>query len=237
MSELKNYYQNLVNTSQSFSEILRKQHKAVSGASIKLLKTTLDSLNINYSHIKYRQPVRNRRPLSQILVENSVYSSRDLKTRLIEAGLKVNRCEICGQSPIWNNKKLTLQLDHINGNHFDNRLHNLRIVCPNCHSQLETQGTHRFKVIKRCPDCGKIITSKSTYCRQCAATHRRGKKWRSIVSKQELLQLVLTLPFTEIAKKFNITDNAVRKYCRKLGIPSTKTELFKYRNKMQQIAI
>jgi hypothetical protein len=62
-----------------------------------------------------------------------------LKVRLLEIGLKENRCEICGTDE-WGGKPLTLQLHHINGDGYDNRLENLELLCPNCHSQTDTYG-------------------------------------------------------------------------------------------------
>lgn len=60
-----------------------------------------------------------------------------IKGKLIREGLKENKCEICGLINEWNGKPLVLQLHHINGNHTDNRLENLQILCPNCHSIQE----------------------------------------------------------------------------------------------------
>jgi Zn finger protein HypA/HybF involved in hydrogenase expression len=63
-----------------------------------------------------------------------------MKVKLIDAGLKEDRCECCGSLPLWQGKPLTLQLDHIDGNHYNWKLENLRILCPNCHTQTVTYG-------------------------------------------------------------------------------------------------
>ena len=77
----------------------------------------------------------------EILIEHSPYDHASrLRDRLIKDGLLVEECAICHLSNIWNGLPLTLQLDHINGVHDDNRLENLRLLCPNCHSQTETFG-------------------------------------------------------------------------------------------------
>jgi len=76
--------------------------------------------------------------MSDILVENSTFSRVHLKDRLFKEGLKLNICEMCGQNGEWMGKKMTLILDHINGVNNDNRLENLRIVCPNCNATLDT---------------------------------------------------------------------------------------------------
>jgi len=83
-------------------------------------------------------------PLKKILIKNSNYQSFKLKRRLFSAKLKEARCEICGWCKISQDGRLPLELDHINGNRNDNRIENLRILCPNCHS---LQSTHRGKNI------------------------------------------------------------------------------------------
>jgi hypothetical protein len=65
------------------------------------------------------------------------YSTNHLKHRLLDEGVKEDKCEICGIEE-WNGKKIVHQLDHINGNSRDHRLENLRVICPNCHSQTDT---------------------------------------------------------------------------------------------------
>jgi hypothetical protein len=65
------------------------------------------------------------------------YQTRKLKLRLFSENIKQNKCEICGVSE-WNNKPLVCELDHIDGNPTNHSLNNLRILCPNCHSQTDT---------------------------------------------------------------------------------------------------
>lgn len=76
---------------------------------------------------------------SKILVRNSTFTStHHLKNKLIKAGLLPVVCAICSLKPVWEDKLLILHLDHINGVRSDNRIENLRLVCPNCHSQMDT---------------------------------------------------------------------------------------------------
>lgn len=84
------------------------------------------------------RPRRYRKSLEQILVRDSTYlDNTRLKQQLIAQGIKAWACETCGIED-WMDKPIVLHLDHINGDRRDNRLENLRLVCPNCHSQTET---------------------------------------------------------------------------------------------------
>lgn len=222
----KEKLEQLVKECNSFREILEKQGKAVSGDSVKLLKGKLDLYKISYLFVKEKD-VKKQVPLQEILVENSNYKSSDLKKRLIKEGLKEDICEICGCTNIWNNNPLTLQLDHINGNHHDNRIENLRIICPNCHSQTETFGNKRSKKHNYCIDCGCEISLKSTRCNSCSAKHKNTFKIspENRPSKEELLNLILSKSFTEIGKMFGVVDNTIRKWCKNYELPYTKKEL------------
>jgi hypothetical protein len=78
-------------------------------------------------------------PLSELLVKGKRRGRFNVKARLIEAGLKEDRCERCGISE-WRGRRLSMQLHHINGDGMDNRLENLELLCANCHSQTATYG-------------------------------------------------------------------------------------------------
>ena len=83
---------------------------------------------------------RPRIPLEDILRKNSVFQSFKLKKRLFAVGLKLQHCEECNWAQKTEDGYLPLELDHINGDRHDNRIENLRILCPNCHS---LKPTHR----------------------------------------------------------------------------------------------
>jgi len=80
----------------------------------------------------------------------------NIKHRLIQAGLLSNRCAECGISE-WRGKPLTVHIDHINGVKNDNRLENLRMLCPNCHSQTETYSGHNAKRRQRLQDLASVM--------------------------------------------------------------------------------
>lgn len=77
-------------------------------------------------------------PLDEVLEgKHPHYQRRGIKRKLFEAGLKENKCEVCGISE-WNDKPINMHLDHIDGNTYNHVLSNLRMICPNCHSQTDT---------------------------------------------------------------------------------------------------
>ncbi len=131
---------------RSIAGVLRQLGLKVASGSYKTVQRRIGELGLDVSHHTGQgwtkgltNPIPNAgRPLEAILVRDSpVLHTATIKRRLYRAGLKEPRCEICGITD-WRGMPLSFHLDHINGIRTDNRLENLRILCPNCHSQTDT---------------------------------------------------------------------------------------------------
>ena len=114
-----------------------------SGSMYASLKKRITDLDLDTSHMHGQGWLKggvpqNAQPLKDILKKGTTYRSSYLKPRLFKAKLFEERCSVCGLDPVWRDQPLVLELDHINGDRFDNRIENLRIICPNCHSQTPT---------------------------------------------------------------------------------------------------
>lgn len=139
-----------VKASASYRSVLIKLGLIPAGGNYAQLKSRIKELELDTEHFsgkgwnigwKFdpRVPVQK---LDSLLVSDSGVQSFKLKKRLFEAGLKNPLCELCGWAQESADGRVPVELDHINGIHSDNRLENLRILCPNCHS---LQPTHRGK--------------------------------------------------------------------------------------------
>jgi hypothetical protein len=95
-----------------------------------------------------RLPVVPARPLEKVLVTGTLVKTSQLRERLIRTRLKAERCEMCGKER-WNGRPIPLELDHVNGKRDDNRLSNLRLLCPNCHAQTDNYRGRNIGVSQR----------------------------------------------------------------------------------------
>lgn len=144
----------LVSECVSYSEIMRRcGYKSMSGGTQPRLVARVKALGLDVLHFKGRAHGRSNTQtysLVELLVENSTYTNTgSLKRRMLKAGLLEYKCARCELSE-WMGEKLVLQLDHANGNRRDNRRGNLRLLCPNCHSQTSTfAGRNMVAVAQR----------------------------------------------------------------------------------------
>ena len=98
-------------------------------------------------------------------------------------------------------------------------------------STIEERWKEHLQVINKCVSCGKVISKSATYCKACYHNSTKGKFKISLsdmpVTREELKQLIRTTPFVQIGKQFNVTDNAIRKWCDKFGLPKKVSEIKK----------
>lgn len=189
----------------------------------------------------------------RIIVEEYLAGKRNvsaptLRTKLIENGLKEEKCECCGLSE-WMGKKIPLELHHKNMNHNDNRLENLLILCSNCHSLAHNYSNINNKpksvvdiqLFEHCmsnnyvdkPAKQKKERTKRVirYCKHCGMELKRGQKVycsqicahlhvSKIPPKDELINKLEEFKWNKrkTGKYFNVSDNSIKKWIKKYGI-------------------
>jgi hypothetical protein len=213
-----------VAASRSYAGALIQLGLRPAGGNHATLKKYLALWGISIDHFDFgaARPAREPRPLVDILVEGSTYNRRHLKRRLFAEGIKQPRCEICGQGELWRGVRMALVLDHINGVWNDNRLENLRILCPNCNATLDThcgRKNKRERAERSCEYCGKRFWPRARtqrYCsRQCGV--RQNALALRRVERPPYEQLVAELAessFLAVGRKYGVSDNAIRKWLR-----------------------
>lgn len=142
---------NAITGSFSVAAALKKLGLVVAGGNYGSFYSRTKKYNIDISHFtgqgwnignKYGP----KRELSAYLSNEYSISSHSLRLRLLKEGIKQHKCESCGRVK-WLGKLIPLELNHVDGNHYNNNLSNLEILCPNCHAQTPTyRGRNKRRI-------------------------------------------------------------------------------------------
>lgn len=238
----KEDYEEIVKSSQSIAEVCRKLGKKINGGNYFTIQRIIDKYDIDTSHFTGKGWCKGlthsektaKIPLADILKENTNFKSHVLKNRLIASGLKEYKCEKCGCDGTWLGEPITLELHHINGNHFDNRLENLQILCPNCHSQTNSyrgknntkyqdipNPQNRINRVCICECCGKEFSADRyrKYCsRKCYVTTQRSLVENNINKEELESKFTSAKSISDLAKMFNTSRTTIKKYLEKYNL-------------------
>ena len=211
----------------SMAGTLRQLQLVPKGGNYRTAKAMIARLGLDTAHWLGKAHLRGQRrlmaslPLEAVLKENSEYSRGTLKKRLLDEGLIKKECGICHRPPEWEGKPLVLVLDHVNGINNDCRRENLRLVCPNCNSQLPTfcgrqnKGKGKGEKAVFCSDCGRKVGRSAKRCEECA--HKAQRRVER-PTREQLIADVGNMTMVSIGQKYGVSDNAVKKWMRAMGL-------------------
>lgn len=234
----KEELQEIVGSCISYAELKRKLGYSPKGKNSETIKNRLDKFGISTAHFTHIARKKVERRPDNVFVQNSTASQGTLRRWFKRISENEYVCSVCGLHPVWNDKPLVLRLDHINGDHTDNRLQNLRWVCPNCDSQSSTfagrniknknrcdstKKRNKYSVNNMCIDCGKPIQSNAIRCQEC---YFKTLKSTIMPEKAELENAIIECDgnFVKVSKMFGVSDNAVRRWCKKYEMPTHSKE-------------
>jgi hypothetical protein len=219
-------FKNVVQNSKTYTEILAYFGLMNRGNNHKTLKKRINQLKLEFKSIGYKKCIDiKRKPISYFLNKGIKVTNTYLKKRLIKEKIFEDKCAICGQDNNWNGRYLSLHIDHKNGDSTDHRLENLRLLCPNCHSQTDNYcGKAKRFPRKLCKICGKVLykMSKTCLCKICNPTWKKNfiktKIYSKKPDKEELKQLIEIMPVSKIGEKYNVSGNAIKKWVKSYGL-------------------
>jgi len=222
-------FKKAVEESYSIAQALTKLGLSPKGGNYRVFKKFKKLYEIDTSHftgqghLKGKTHNFNTIPLSEILVKNYEYSSNRLRKRLISEGLKQHKCECCKLTK-WLGELIPLELDHIDGDHCNNTLENLKILCPNCHAKTPTyrgknkknknSETTSTKKVYNCSFCQIELKTrcKTGLCKSCFSKSQRKVKRPS---KEQLIKEIQESSYLTVSRKYGVSDNAIRKWINK----------------------
>ena len=205
-------FKNAVQGSYSIAQALTKLGVSPRGGNYRVFKKFEKLYEIDTSHftgqghLKGKTHNFNTIPLGEILVKDYEYSSNKLRKRLISEGIKEHKCECCGLNE-WLGEPIPLELDHIDGDHYNNILENLKILCPNCHAKTPTyRGKNKkSKNSQTLKNKNQIAKIKEVYnCSSCEVELKTKSKIKTQISISTIQD-----------KKKEINQNKIQKQIRR----------------------
>lgn len=223
-----------VKESFSIRETLNKLNVIPSGGNYFTFHNHCTRLNLDISHFDGGAQTRKAKPysaklsLSEILILNSPASNATIKKRLFSEGVKKRICEYCSHSE-WMGEPIPLELEHVNGNNADNRLHNLKIICPNCHALTPTYRGRNARVKREAleKELGVASLLKLRSPRVPKARKSRKGFMSKSPTKEVLLKSIIEAGwnFNLVAVENQVSATSVRRWCRDFDLPSNLVEL------------
>jgi hypothetical protein len=210
-----------IESTTSLYQAIRLLGIARTGSSYAMLRDVIARRSIDVSHWCHvgRAPAS----IESAFVEDGTKGRDTLRRLILKHDLKPYMCAECGLGPEWRGKLLVLRLDHINGHSTDDRLENLRFVCPNCDSQSDTfcgrnnRGKIRVerKPLKNCIDCEGSTRSKR--CKSCAIRYVNATKPPQLTkiqwpSHESLRAEVESSSYVAVAKRLGVSNTAIKKH-------------------------
>lgn len=207
-----------------YCDALRDLGIPTQGRNTDTLKKKIKEYGLDISHFTFvskNKGLSQKKKAADYLINGSIIKPYKLKLKLLEEGIKENKCEICGITE-WLGKPINCQLHHIDGDEKNNELSNLQMLCPNCHSQTENYCGSANKPTKEkeanhCLECGREIHNRSKLCTSCAAKHRTVVDW-----KQQIDNLKKYIESgknnIEIGNIYNVSEATIRKYRKKFNL-------------------
>lgn len=144
----KDWLEKLCKDSYSYAEVLRKAGRKQGGGTQATLRKKIEEYQIDISHFTGQrwQESPNQEPqwgrekysLDEVFIKNSPVTQKVLRGYIERHSIIEYKCQTCGCDGNWQNGKISLEVDHIDGDNSNNEINNLRYLCPNCHALTET---------------------------------------------------------------------------------------------------